>query len=914
MPWPTDTYRSVQATLERAGVNVQSLQVFPDLCSASVDVVADSEETFRSLLPLPIDTAASACRLEARHAPLHRIVVTCTLHSKPTSGRDIVQAVEMNFGGKAKLVPIPQSLKDTLSRIHPFASTRITEQEQEQGAQQQDGGGGSEAHDVIAKPTAKDGDGDSKSSKSSGASSETTLQRVFVLETTDTLCHLCLLCYPNDVHVAVLDPKLGGLLSDLVDAFNKGSVAKDLDVLAAVTMGNRICFTGSTAVPVWSQAKLLAGFLAPAFHSFARSDRVLGDDKIMEHVLNDYGLKLGRYPTPGLLPYAGTAHGAVRDVWSLSGCRPSPTPRAYTHVRPGRRGAMLLEYSLYYYLDQDRERGLSYINSTIGANIKSQTTISVTGMQYRFLDSQLLELARKFRVYVRKPSAEDRDACASSVPVTVEGMQRQLTAFNNAVWDTLKEYLCHVLGLPVIDTSHVPEMSEADVTFLKRKLFNYLTKASRTLCRSKDSVVSYVAPQDVIGTPSERNVWMAGRRDLMQTVIPTMESTFRTIAHIRPTRHVCQVPMSVTKELKRLRKKALVLMPVIPQARALLRQLQMLLLPLLLATMGRQPVDLGTHAVLEGLRKEMAAASEVLLPTTCERLFPAKVKQAVWEVELYQYHAIGESLPAVQLHAKLNNTTAAACQGPLMCWRLTAVPVWSQAKLLAGFLAPAFHSFARSDRVLGDDKIMEHVLNDYGLKLGRYPTPGLLPYAGTAHGAVRDVWSLSGCRPSPTPRAYTHVRPGRRGAMLLEYSLYYYLDQDRERGLSYINSTIGANIKSQTTISVTGMQYRFLDSQLLELARKFRVYVRKPSAEDRDACASSVPVTVEGMQRQLTAFNNAVWDTLKEYLCHMTESDVTFLKRKLFNYLTKTSRTLCRSKDGMVSYVAPQDVIGWHAL
>ncbi|EGD82168.1 hypothetical protein PTSG_02841 [Salpingoeca rosetta] len=326
---------------------------------------------------------------------------------------------------------------------------------------------------------------------------------------------------------------------------------------------------------------------------------------------------------------------------------------------------MLLEYSLYYYLDQDRERGLSYIDSTAGANIKSQMKISVSGMQYRFLDSQLLELARRFRVYVRKPSAEDRDACASSVPVTVEGMQRQLTAFDNAVQDTLKQYLCHVLGLPVIDTSHVPEMSESDVTFLKRKLFNYLTKAGRTVCRSKDDVVSYIAPQDVIGTPTERNVWMvAGRRDLMQTVIPTTESTFRTIAHIRPTRYVCQVPMSVTKELKRLRKKALVLMSVIPQARALLRQLQMLLLPLLLllllllATMaqaahGRQPVNFSAHAVLKGPRMEVVAASEVMLLTTCERLFPAKVKQAVWEVEPYQYHTISETLLAVQLHAEI---------------------------------------------------------------------------------------------------------------------------------------------------------------------------------------------------------------------------------------------------------------------
>ncbi|EGD82169.1 hypothetical protein PTSG_02842 [Salpingoeca rosetta] len=330
-----------QHVLRGAGVNFQSLQVFPDLRCASVDVVADSEETFWSLLPLPIDTALSPCRLEARQAPLHRIVVTCTPHSKPTTGRDIVQAVETNFGGTAKLVPIPQSLKDTQSHIHPFANTRMAEQQQEQGAQQQCEGG-SEAHDVAAKPTAvhdphqykKDGDADSDDSKSSGASSETTLQRVFVLETTDTrAAHACVrrmqfatsvshtfvarLCYPNDMHVAVLDPKLGGLLSDLVDAFNKGSVAKDLDVLAAATMGNRICFTGSTAVLVWSQAKLLASFLAPAFHPFARSDRVLGDDKIMEHVLNDYGLKLVRYPTPGLLPYADTAHGAVRDVWNL---------------------------------------------------------------------------------------------------------------------------------------------------------------------------------------------------------------------------------------------------------------------------------------------------------------------------------------------------------------------------------------------------------------------------------------------------------------------------------------------------------------------------------------------------------------------------------------------------------------------
>ncbi|EGD82144.1 hypothetical protein PTSG_02818 [Salpingoeca rosetta] len=521
------------ATLERAGVNFQSLQVFPDLRCASVDGVADSEETFRSLLPLPIDTAASACRLEARHAPLHRIVVTCTLHSKPTTGRDIVQAFEL-------------SLEDTLSHIQPFANTRITEQEQEQGEQQQqDGGGDSEAHDVAAKPTAvhdphqykKDGDAGSDYSKNRSSSSETTLQRVFVLETTDTrAAHACVrkmqfatsvshtfvarLCYPNDMHVAVLDPKLGGLLSDLVDAFNKSSVSKDLNVLAAATMGNRICFTGSTAVLVWSQAKLLASLLAPTFHPCARSDRVLGDDKIMEHVLNDYGLKLVRYPTLGLLPYADTTHGAMRDVEFV---RPPPvtsTPPIASPVAPQQAlihtcdldGAMLLEYSLYYYLDQDRERGLSYINSTVGANIKSQTTIS--------------------------PSAEDRDACASSVPVTVEGMQRQLTAFDNAVQDTLKEYLCHVLDLPVIDTSHVPEMSEADVTFLKRKLFNYLTKASRTLCRKQDGVVSYVAPQDVIGTPTERN-----------TVIPTMESTFRTIAHIRPTRYVCQVPMSVAKEL-----------------------------------------------------------------------------------------------------------------------------------------------------------------------------------------------------------------------------------------------------------------------------------------------------------------------------------------------------------------------------
>ncbi|EGD81986.1 hypothetical protein PTSG_11904 [Salpingoeca rosetta] len=665
MPWPTDTYRSVQATLERAGVNFQSLQVFLDMRCASVDVVADSEEAFRSLLPLPIDTAG-ACRLEARQAPLHRIVVTCTPHSKPTTGRDIVQAVETNFGDTAKLVPIPQSLKDTLSHIQPFASTRITEQEQEQGAQQQCEGG-SEAHDADAMPNAvhdphqykRDGDADSDDSddsKSSGTSSETTLQRVFVLEITDTrAAHACVrrrqfatsvshkfvarLCYPNDVHVAVLDPKLSGLLSDLVEAFNKSSVAKDLDVLAAATTNNRICFTSSTAVLVWSQAKLLASFLAPAYHPFARSDRVLGDDKVMEHVLNDYGFKLVRYPTLGLLPYADTAHGAMRDHPAHRIARGTPVG-ADAHARPGRRRVMLLEYSLYYYLDQDRERGLSYINSTVGANIKSQTTISVTGMQYRFLDSQLLELARKFRVYVRKPSAEGRDACASSVPVsvTVEGMQRQLTAFDNAVQDTLKEHLCHVLGLPVIDTSHVPEMTEADVTFLKRKLFNYLTKASRTVCRSKYGVVSYVAPQDVIGTPSERNVWMvAGRRDVMQTVIPTMESTFRTIAHIRPTRYVCQMPVSVAKELKRLRKKALVLMPVIPQARALLRQI---LLALLLATM---PVDLSAHAVLEGSGMEMAAASEVVLLTACERLFPAKVKQAVW----------GETLPVVQLHAEI---------------------------------------------------------------------------------------------------------------------------------------------------------------------------------------------------------------------------------------------------------------------
>ncbi|EGD81981.1 hypothetical protein, variant [Salpingoeca rosetta] len=1093
MPWPTDTYRSVQATLERAGVNFQSLQVFLDMRCASVDVVADSEEAFRSLLPLPIDTAG-ACRLEARQAPLHRIVVTCTPHSKPTTGRDIVQAFETNFGGKAKLVPIPQSLKDTLSRIQPFASTRMAEQQQEQGAQQQDGGGRSEAHNA-AKPTVVhdphhykkgDADNDDSKSKSSSASSETTLQRVFVLEITDTrAAHACVrrrqfatsvshkfvarLCYPNDVHVAVLDPKLSGLLSDLVEAFNKSSVAKDLDVLAAATTNNRICFTSSTAVLVWSQAKLLASFLAPAFHPFARSDRVLGDDKIMEHVLNDYGLKLVRYPTLDLLPYASTAHRAMRDVefvrpspvtstppiaspvapqhaasqtatsatpttttttstatadnddptavaqplWALYGfgddkqvadamasviersantsvtllamyphqfrhfaevaamkatimagvtykldavapavilrstdanalrsscdalagaisdlvmeevCIPGSldmlrevvtstkasllqhvllTSRAHErdvanrakHARPThpghgdpanapwpsidggklqaathvhhqaaggaqpcglttarlwlvgapehvqqlrdylltlecketalshdmkqalihtrdldgaalhaqlqQRGAMLLEYSLYYYLDQDRERGLGYINSTVGANIKSQTTISVTGMQYRFLDSQLLELARKFRVYVRKPSAEDRDACASSVPVTVEGMQRQLTAFDNAVQDTLKEYLCHVLGLPVIDTSHVPEMSEADVTSLKRKLFNDLTKASRTLCRSKDRVVSYVAPQDVIGTPTERNVWMvAGRRDVMQTVIPTMESTFRTIAHIRPTRYVCQVPMSVAKdlldsELERLRsnhpltgvletdntalfdkdKARCVLVQSLRAREAddckqaienlqehaivqhtvgsdMVERLTKLALPHLslkeldasdLAVMARAAMDevntalaankhcsntklklvdveddddddeqdgvcadagrtastgaasansAGTgsfeqaaHAgetsqqraqgtydsgrgdslstsvpahqrpkklVLEGPRKEMAAASEVLL-TTCERLFPAKVKQAVWEVEPYQYHTISETLPAVQLYAE----------------------------------------------------------------------------------------------------------------------------------------------------------------------------------------------------------------------------------------------------------------------
>ncbi|EGD82259.1 hypothetical protein PTSG_02929 [Salpingoeca rosetta] len=484
--------QGLHATLERAGVNFQSLQVFPDLRCASVDVVADSEE------------AGGACRLEARQAPLHRIVVTCTPHSKPTTGRDIVQAFETNFGSTAKLVPIPQSLKDTLSHIQPFANTRLAEPEQEQREEQQQGGGGSEAHDAVAMPNAvhdphqykKDGDAGSDSSKSSVTSPETTLQRMFVLETTDTrAAHACVcmmqfatsvshkfvarLCYPNDVHVVVLDPKLGGLLSDLVDAFNKRSVAKDLDVLAAATTNNRNCFTGSTAVLVWSQAMLLASFLAPAFHPFARSDRVLGDDKIMEHVLNDYGFKLVRFPTLGLLPYASTVHGAMRDVEYV---RPPPvtsTPPIASPVAPQQAlihtrdldGAMLLEYSL--------ERGLGYINSTVGAHIKSQTTISVTGIQCRFLDSQLLELARKFRVYVRKPSAEDRDACASS------GMQRQLTAFDNAVQDTLKEYLHHVLGLPVIDTSHVPEMSEADVTFLKRKLFNYLTKASRTLCRKQ---------------------------------------------------------------------------------------------------------------------------------------------------------------------------------------------------------------------------------------------------------------------------------------------------------------------------------------------------------------------------------------------------------------------------------------------
>ncbi|EGD82118.1 hypothetical protein PTSG_02793 [Salpingoeca rosetta] len=690
---------TVQATLERAGVNVQSLQVFPDLCCASVDVVADSEETFRSLLPLPIDTAASACRLEARQAPLHRIVVTCTPRSKPTTGRDIVQAFETNFGGKAKLVPIPQSLKDTLSHIHPFANTRMAEQEQEQGAQQQQqGGGGSEEHDADAMPNAvhdphqykKDGDAgsdDSKSSKSGGASSETTLQRVFVLETTDTrAAHACVrkiqfaisvshkfvarLCYPNDVHVAVLDPKLGGLLSDLVDAFNKGSVAKDLDVLAAVTMGNHICFTGSTAVLVWSQAKLLASFLAPAFRPFARSDRVLGDDKIMEHVLNDYGFKLVRYPTLGLLPYADTAHGAMRDVEFHPAHRITRgTPAgAYTHVRPGRRGAILLEYSLYYYLDQDRERGLSYINSTVGANIKSQTTISVTGMQYRFLDSQLLELARKFRVYVRKPSAEDRDACASSVPMTVEGMQRQLTAFDNAVQDTLKDYMCHMLGLPVIDTSHVPEMSEADLTFLKRKLFNYLTKAGRTVCRSKDDVVSYIAPQDVIGTPTERN-----------TVIPTTESTFHTIAHIQPTWYVCQVPMSVAKELVAGQQPEAAAQEGVgadagytastgaPSATANASAATASSAPSAAGDDGASrarrsnittaskgcPVNFSAHAVLKGPRMEVVAASEVMLLTTYERLFPAKVKQAVWEVEPYQYHTISETLLAVQLHAEI---------------------------------------------------------------------------------------------------------------------------------------------------------------------------------------------------------------------------------------------------------------------
>ncbi|EGD82323.1 hypothetical protein PTSG_02987 [Salpingoeca rosetta] len=360
MPWPTDTCRSVQATLERAGVNFQSLQVFPDMRCASVDVVADSEETFRSLLPLPIDTAAG-CRLEARQAPLHRIVVvTCTLHSKPTTGRDIVQAFELV--ARRSLCP-----SHSPSRTRCPASSRLPtpawlNKNKNKEKQQQQGGGDDEAH-VAAKLTAvhdphqykKDGDADSDDSKSGGASSETTLQRVFVLETTDTrAAHACVrrmqfaisvshkfvarLCHPNDVHVAVLDPKLGGLLSDLVDAFNKRSVSKDLDVLAAATTNNRICFSGSTAVPVWSQAKLLASFLAPAFHLCAHSDRVLGDDKIMEHVLNDFGLKLVRYPTLGLLPYADTTHGAMRDVWRLCGRRPSPAPRpSHRPWHPSRR-------------------------------------------------------------------------------------------------------------------------------------------------------------------------------------------------------------------------------------------------------------------------------------------------------------------------------------------------------------------------------------------------------------------------------------------------------------------------------------------------------------------------------------------------------------------------------------------------
>ena len=193
-------------------------------------------------------------------------------------------------------------------------------------------------------------------------------------------------------------------------------------------------------------------------------------------------------------------------------------------------------------------RAISYIKNEVDGNLRAKVERSVTGLQYKFLEQSLLQVARECRVFVTKPSSEEKAAYRDKVPVIVEGLNRNINQFFDNVHDLLRNFFQVKLVIPTIDRSRVDR--DEDFVFLQRKLFAYINKHNRSIVRREQHLVGYVPQQDRIGLPGPGNVWLlGGDKDTVSRLESQMRADFEKVSQLSPTSKTFAVPDNVPRTI-----------------------------------------------------------------------------------------------------------------------------------------------------------------------------------------------------------------------------------------------------------------------------------------------------------------------------------------------------------------------------